>query len=321
MNSDQSILVLGANGQIGTVLTDFLRKKYGVERVIASDIRPPEQDSGPFELIDVTDGPLLDEMIQKHRVGQIYHLAAILSATGEKMPLKTWDINMKGLLNVLESGVRHQVGRIFFPSTIAVFGGTTPRQNTANEVPLLPETVYGITKVAGENWCNYYFKRYGLDVRSVRYPGIIGYQSDPGGGTTDYAVEIYHKAILEGKYTCFLGPDTRLPMMYMDDAIRATVEIMEAPSENIRKRHSYNLSAMSFTPAEQAASIRKYIPDFEISYEPDFRQKIAESWTESIDDTDARKDWNWQPRYLLDEMTRDMLFHLGERYGRQVIHS
>lgn len=320
MSTDRSILILGANGQIGTVLTDFLRKKYGRERVVASDIRDPSSDSGPFELVDVTDAARIADVIAKYKVNQIYHLAAILSATGEKMPLKTWDINMDGLLNVLEASRQANVERVFFPSTIAVFGATTPRENTANEVPLLPETVYGITKVAGENWCNYYHKKFGLDVRSVRYPGIIGHQSDPGGGTTDYAVEIYHEAIKKGSYTCFLGPETRLPMMYMDDAIRATVEIMEASSEQIKKRHSYNLSAMSFTPAEQAASIRKYIPDFEIRYEPDFRQQIADSWTESIDDSEARKDWGWKPEYLLDAMTKDMLLHLGERYERPVIH-
>lgn len=316
MSSKKSILVLGANGQIGTVLTAYLREQFGRDQVIASDIHTPEVESGPFELIDVTDARRIDEMVVKHRVGQIYHLAAILSARGEQMPLKTWSINMEGLLNVLEVAKTRELDKVFFPSTIAVFGATTPRVQTANEVPLLPTTVYGITKVAGENWCNYYHKRYGLDVRSLRYPGIIGYQSDPGGGTTDYAVEIYHKALSEGAYTCFLGPDTRLPMMYMDDAIRATVQLMEADSEKIRKRHSYNLAAVSFTPAEQAESIRKLMPEFQMDYKPDFRQQIADSWTESIDDSEARMDWGWKHKFDLDAMTRDMCMHLGPRYGK-----
>jgi len=316
MSSKKSILVLGANGQIGTVLTAYLREQFGRDRVIASDIRTPEVESGPFELIDVTDARRIDEMVVKHRVGQIYHLAAILSARGEQMPLKTWSINMEGLLNVLEVAKTRELDKVFFPSTIAVFGATTPRVQTANEVPLLPTTVYGITKVAGENWCNYYHKRYGLDVRSLRYPGIIGYQSEPGGGTTDYAVEIYHKALSEGAYTCFLGPDTRLPMMYMDDAIRATVQLMEADSVKIRKRHSYNLAAVSFTPAEQAESIRKLMPEFQMDYKPDFRQQIADSWTESIDDSEARMDWGWRHKFDLDAMTRDMCMHLGPRYGK-----
>ena len=319
MSSQKSILILGANGQIGTVLTEHLREKFGENSVIASDIRETTRASGPFEIIDVTDGDRLSEMIKKYKVSEIYHLAAILSATGEKMPIKTWDINMNGLLNVLEAARQEHVEKIFFPSSIAVFGPTTPRLDTPNEVPLLPETVFGITKAVGEYWCHYYHMRYGTDVRSLRYPGIISYQSDPGGGTTDYAVEIYHEAVKNGRYTCFLGPDTRLPMMYMDDAIRATLEIMEAPAENIRKRHSYNLAAMSFSPSEQAKSIKGFMPDFQISYEPDYRQKIAESWTESIDDSDARNDWGWQPEYNLETMTKDMLLHLGKRYGNPVI--
>jgi threonine 3-dehydrogenase len=302
-----TILILGAGGQIGTVLTAHLREQFGSSRVIASDIREVEGSDGPFELVDVTDGERILEVIRRYGVTQVYHLAAILSATGEKMPRKTWDVNMQGLLNVLEVARQEGLAKVFFPSTIAVFGPTTPRQMTANEVPLLPETVYGITKVAGENWCNYYHSKYGLDVRSVRYPGIVGHQSEPGGGTTDYAVEIYHEALKNGRYTCFLKEDTRLPMMFMDDAIRATAEIMEAPAERIKKRHSYNLAAMSFTPGEQAASIRKVLPEFEISYEPDFRQQIAESWSESIDDSDARKDWGWKHAYDLDRMTATMI--------------
>ena len=320
MSSHRSILILGANGQIGTVLTEQLREKFGERAVVASDIREAEGSTGPFEIIDVTDGERLTEMIRKYKVTEIYHLAAILSATGEKMPLKTWDINMKGLLNVLEASRQETVSKVFFPSSIAVFGPTTPRVDTPNEVPLLPETVYGISKAVGENWCHYYHMRYGLDVRSLRYPGIISYQSDPGGGTTDYAVEIYHEALKHGSYTCFLGPDTRLPMMYMDDAIRATLELMETPAEKIKKRNSYNLAAMSFSPSEQALSIKALMPEFEIRYEPDYRQKIAESWTESIDDSDARNDWGWKPEYSLDTMTKDMLFHLGQRYGKQVIN-
>ena len=302
-----TILILGAGGQIGTVLTAHLREQYGSSRVIASDIRKMEGSDGPFELVDVTDGERILEVIKRYGVTQVYHLAAILSATGEKMPRKTWDVNMQGLLNVLEVARQEGLAKVFFPSTIAVFGPTTPRQMTANDVPLLPETVYGITKVAGENWCHYYHSRYGLDVRSLRYPGIVGHQSDPGGGTTDYAVEIYHEALKNGRYTCFLKEDTRLPMMFMDDAIRATAEIMEAPAEQIKKRNSYNLAAISFTPGEQAASIRKILPEFQISYEPDFRQQIAESWSESIDDSDARRDWGWKHEYDLDRMTATMI--------------
>lgn len=309
------ILITGANGQIGRVLTAALRERYGREQVIASDIQEADYDNSPFTFLDILNITRLEEIIKDYGITQIYHLAAILSANGEWNPSKTWNINLNGTLSVLELAKdNEQIEKVFFPSTIAVFGSTTPRIETGQHVALLPETVYGIAKSTGELWCNYYHNRYGVDVRSVRYPGIVGYQSLPSGGTTDYAVEIYHEALLHGKYTCFLKPDTRLPMMYMPDAIRATIELMEADSSQVNTRIGYNLSAMAFTPAEIARSIREHIPDFEISYEPDFRQEIAASWTESIDDSVARREWKWLPSYNLDKMTSDMLMQLRKQY-------
>jgi threonine 3-dehydrogenase len=310
-----TILVIGANGQLGAVLTEALRAQFGQDQVIASDIRQPDKPGGRFELLDVLDATRLGETIAKNRVTQIYHLAAILSAKGEQAPLPTWDINMKGLLNVLEAGREHNVAKIFYPSSIAVFGLTTPRDNTPQFTAMEPTTVYGISKVAGELWSQYYFTRYGLDVRSVRYPGIIGYQSMPGGGTTDYAVEIYHKAVLGQPFECFLREDTLLPMIYMDDAVRGTLELMDAPAEKIKVRTSYNLSAMSFTPAQIADEIIKHRPAFEVSYNPDFRQAIADSWTMRMDDSRARQDWGWKPRFDLPAMTVDMLEQLSRQYG------
>ncbi|HMO38314.1 MAG TPA: NAD-dependent epimerase/dehydratase family protein [Saprospiraceae bacterium] len=309
----ENILVIGANGQIGTVLTETLRAHFGDTRVLATDLHAPEQASGWFETLDVLDGERLNDLVAKHQIQDIYHLAAILSAKGEQNPKWAWDINMQGLFQVLEVAKMHHC-RIFFPSSIAVFGGESPKYKTPQHAVLQPQTVYGISKVAGEHWCNYYHQKYQLDTRSVRYPGIIGYQSLPGGGTTDYAVDIYHKAVQGLPFECFLKADTTLPMMYMNDAIRATIELMQAPAEQVKIRTSYNIASMSFTPSEIADSIRKQIPDFQISYQPDFRQAIAESWPASIDDSAARNDWHWHPAYDLDQMTQEMLWHLQEYY-------
>ncbi len=313
MNQDK-ILVVGAGGQIGAVLTDALREAHGTDNVIATDLRPLENQSGPSEILDALDGNALAELVKKYRATQIYHLAAILSATGEKNPMWAWDVNMRSLFNVLEVSRENQLSKVYFPSSIAVFGLQAAPAMTPQYTVLIPETVYGISKVAGENWANYYYRRYGLDVRSLRYPGIIGYQSMPGGGTTDYAVDIYHYAVQGKAYECFLRADTPLPMLYMPDAIRATLQLMEAPANNLTVRTSYNLAGMTFNPGEITASIQKEVPDFRVTYKPDFRQAIADSWPASIDDSAARKDWGWKPEFNLDAMTRDMLLHLGEQY-------
>ena len=309
MTSDR-ILLTGAGGQIGAVLTEALRTAYGPDNVVATDIKPLDNQSGPHEILDALDAAKLNELVDRYRITQIYHLAAILSATGEKDPMWAWNINMTSLFNVLETARTRQLHKVYFPSSIAVFGREARRENTPQFEVLIPETVYGISKVAGENWANYYFRRYGLDVRSLRYPGIIGYQSLPGGGTTDYAVDIYHYAVRHQPFECFLKADTRLPMLYMPDTIRATLQLMEAPADRLTVRTSYNLAGMSFTPEEIAASIRKEMSDFQISYKPDFRQAIADSWPATIDDSAARNDWDWKPEYDLDAMTRDMLYHL-----------
>jgi nucleoside-diphosphate-sugar epimerase len=308
--SQPKILITGANGQIGRVLTEELRRIYGQNAVLATDITKLPSTREPFEFLDILNNQRLKEIVEDYKITQIYHLAAILSANGEWNPIKTWNINLNGLLAILELAREKKMDKIFFPSTIAVFGNTTPRVQTAQDVPLLPATVYGMSKATGELWCNYYFQKYNVDVRSLRYPGIIGWQSLPAGGTTDYAVEIYHAALKEHSYECFLSKDTRLPMMYMDDAIKATVDIMQAPKEKIKIRYGYNLAAMSFTPQEIAAEIQRHIPAFIISYKPDFRQDIAASWTESIDDSKARTDWGWLPHFDLESMTVDMLSHL-----------
>jgi nucleoside-diphosphate-sugar epimerase len=310
----EMILVTGATGQIGTVLSEALRAEYGQDNVLATDIKKPDQQTGLFEMLDILNTQRIKEIVEDYKVTTIYHLAAILSASGEWNPQKTWNVNMNGLLSILELARESGLQKVFFPSTIAVFGKTTPRVLTPQHTVMTPSTVYGISKASGELWCEYYHDRFGLDVRSVRYPGIISYQSMPGGGTTDYAVDIFHQAIQHGKYTCFLEANTRLPMMYMDDSIRATLELMRAPADKIKIRTSYNLAAMSFTPAELATSIKKHIPDFTIDYAPDHRQAIAASWTESIDDSDARKDWGWKPQYDLDEMTSEMLNQLKHKY-------
>ena len=305
-----NILIIGAGGQIGAVLTETLREVHGADHVLATDLRALGEQTGPTAILNVLDPVALEELVRKWRINQIYHLAAILSATGEKDPMWAWDVNMKGLFNVLEIARQRSLKKIYFPSSIAVFGREAVHQRTPQYEILIPETVYGISKVAGENWCNYYYRRYGLDVRSLRYPGIIGYQSMPGGGTTDYAVDIYHYAVRGEPYECFLSANTRLPMLYMPDAIRATIELMEAPTNRLSVRTSYNLAGMSFTPHEVAQSIRQEIPGFKIRYKPDFRQAIADSWPASIDDSLARADWGWRPEFDLNRMTTDMLLHL-----------
>ena len=308
-------LVIGANGQIGTVLTQALRDMIGQDQVIASDLSAPAgQAPGPFETLDILDATRLGEILRQYEIKEIYHLAAILSATGEQHPKWSWEVNMGGLSHVLEAAREYRL-KVFFPSSIASFGPFAERQNTPQHGPLEPTTVYGISKVAGELWSQYYFLRYGVDVRSLRYPGIISYQSMPGGGTTDYAVDIFHKAVRGEAFTCFLREDTRLPMMYMDDAVRATLMLMNAPPEQVKLRTSYNLAGMSFTPAELAAAIRKHYPRFEVAYQPDFRQAIADSWPESLDDTDARTHWGWAPEYDLAAMTAEMLLRLEEKYA------
>lgn len=313
----EKILIMGACGQIGVELTAALRKQHGSNNVIASDIRPAAhpllEGNGPYEVLDAMDAKATFEIVKKYGITQIYLLAALLSATGEKDPKRAWDINMQSLLQVLDLGVQEKLNKIYWPSSIAIFGPTTPRQHTPQKTVVEPRTVYGISKYAGELWCQYYYQRYGLDVRSIRYPGLISWRSDPGGGTTDYAVEIYHEALKHGKYTSFLSEDTHLPMMYMDDAIRGTMELMEAPAEKLKTRMAYNLSAMSFSPKEIAEAIKKHIPHFEISYKPDFRQHIADGWPQSIDDSAAREDWGWYHHFGLDKMTEDMLKHLKKK--------
>lgn len=309
----KKILIIGAGGQIGTELAETLRAQLGAESVVASDIRESEALSagGPFRTLNVMDKAAMYDLIQSEGITEIYNLAALLSATGEKNPEFAWKLNMEGLLNSLEAVRELGLDKLFWPSSIAVFGPTTPRQNTPQTTVMEPSTVYGISKLAGERWCEYYFKRYGTDVRSIRYPGLISYKSPPGGGTTDYAVEIFHEAVKHNAYTSFLGPESALPMMYMPDAIRATIELMDAPKESIGIRSSYNLGGISFTPAEIAAKIAEKKQGFQISYAPDFRQKIADSWPASIDDSQATKDWGWQMEYDLNAMVDDMLHHIG----------
>ena len=309
-----TILIIGANGQLGTVLGNELQELYGKENVIASDIRPKPNFNGVFELLDATDYDAIENVVLKYSVTQIYHLAAILSANGEKHPLRTWDLNMTMMLNVFEVARLNNIEKVFFPSSIAVFGDAVDRENTLQESYLNPETVYGISKASGENWAQYYFKKYDLDIRSLRYPGVIGHQSLPGGGTTDYAVEIYHSAVKDEDFTCFLKDDTVLPMIFMDDAIRATIELMNAPKEKIKIRTSYNIASMSFSPKEITSAIKEECPNFKVDYKPDFRQEIADGWPKLIDDTAAREDWNWNPKYDLKSMTIEMLSKLKEKY-------
>jgi nucleoside-diphosphate-sugar epimerase len=309
------ILILGACGQIGTELTEKLRTIYGSENIIASDIREGDlfmMKAGPFEIIDATDKETILKVVKKYNVTQVYLLAAMLSATAEKAPEKGWNLNMKSLLGVLDLAKEKHIKQIYWPSSIAVFGPTTPKQNTPQKTLMEPSTVYGISKVSGEFWCKYYHDKYDVDVRSLRYPGIISWKTKPGGGTTDYAVDIFFKAIEKGNYNCFLSEKTRLPMMYMNDAIDATIQIMQAKPEDIKIRTSYNLSAMDFTPQEISLEIKNYIPDFKITYQPDYRQQIADTWPQSIDDSSARKDWNWQQKFDLKSMTADIFKNLKD---------
>jgi nucleoside-diphosphate-sugar epimerase len=309
----EKILVIGASGQIGVELTLALRKIYGDANVIASDLREENillKGTGPYVSMDVMNKEMLHVQVIRQGITQIYLLAAILSATGEKNPHLAWSLNMQSLLNVLDIAKEENLHKVFWPSSIAVFGPTSPKQNCPQQTIIEPTTVYGISKYAGEFWCNYFYQRYKVDVRSLRYPGLISYKSEPGGGTTDYAVEIFHEVLEQKKYKCFLREDTYLPMMYMPDAIRATTELMEADAAKISIRTSYNISGMSFSPKEIAAEIKKYIPEFSISYKPDYRQPIADSWPQSIDDTVARKDWNWKEEFALEAMTNDMLENL-----------
>lgn len=310
----EKIFVIGANGQIGTELVAALRKIHGAENVIASDINSPNyalRNTGPFEYANVLDKENLHHLFDKHRPTQVYLLAAILSAVGEQKPKMAWDLNMTGLLHVLDFAVEFKVQKVFWPSSIAVFGPHSPQYNTPQYCVMDPNTVYGFSKLAGERWCEYYFEKYGLDVRSLRYPGLIGWRANPGGGTTDYAVHIFHEALKHGKYQGFLSAQTALPMMYMDDAIRATLTLMDAPAEQITIRSSYNLAGVSFTPEEIAAEVKKLMPNFEMSYvESDPRQAIANSWPKSIDDSQAQQDWGWQLEYDLPKITEDMLTNL-----------
>lgn len=310
----KNILIIGACGQIGTELTFTLREKYGSDIIIASDIREGNDslvNSGPFELLDATDYDALEELIAYYEIDTVYLMAAMLSATAEKFPMRAWNLNMNSLFNVLNLAKEKKISKIFWPSSIAVFGPNTPKENTPQNTIMEPSTVYGISKQSGERWCEYYYNKFGVDVRSIRYPGLISWKTMPGGGTTDYAVEIYHKAISEGAYTSFLGANTNLPMMFMDDAIRATLEVMESDPEKIKVRSAYNLAAMSFTPSEIAVSIQKHLPNFEMSFEPDSRQEIADSWPSSIDDSIAHTDWGWQAEFDLEKTTSEMLKNLS----------
>ncbi|MFC2188106.1 NAD-dependent epimerase/dehydratase family protein [Fulvivirgaceae bacterium LMO-SS25] len=314
----EKILVIGAGGQLGSELTFALAKLHGTTNVIATDINDRSRkifDGLQFFTLDAMDKAAICDLIDKHNITQIYHLAAILSATGEKNPIWAWDLNMKSLLNVLELGREKKLNKIYWPSSIAVFGPNTPVDNTPQNCVMDPSTVYGISKLAGERWCEYYFLKYGLDVRSLRYPGLIGYKSLPGGGTTDYAVDIFHKAIEGESFECFLDKGTLLPMMYMPDAIKATIDLMQAPIENVKVRSSYNVGALSFSPEEIYEEIRKHYPDFKITYKPDSRQGIADSWPNSIDDSAAREDWHWKPDYDLPYMVKDIIENLPPLIG------
>lgn len=317
--NNQRILVTGATGQIGSELVPALREIYGVENVIVGiHTRAPSEDlkQGPTDDVDVTEKSSIKDSVKKHDINTIYHMAAILSVKGEENPWLAWNVNMNGTYNVLEVAREQGVSQVFCPSSIAVFGPETPKCNTPQETVLRPGTMYGVTKVAGELLCDYYFDRFGLDVRGVRYPGIISNKTLPGGGTTDYAVEIFYEAIKNEKYTCFLKPDSTLPMMYMPDCIKATIDLMQAPIEKLEHHSDFNLAAFSFSPKELATEIKNHIPEFKINYEPDERQKIADSWPKSIDDSAAREEWGWKPEYDLPSMVKDMLDVLREKHNR-----
>ncbi len=315
----KKIMVTGAVGQIGSELTMALRKKYGTDNVLATghktQPKPELRDSGPFEFINVTKRETIEDVIKKYKVDTIYHMSAILSAVGEKNPQLAWDVNMNGTYNILEIAREREMTRVFVPSSIAAFGPETPRDSTPQETILRPKTMYGVTKVAGELLCDYYVKRFGLDVRGCRYPGIISYETLPGGGTTDYAVAIFFEAVKNKKYTCYLREDTRLPMMYMPDCLKATLDLMDADFSKVKHHSDFNVTAMSFSAGELAAEIKKHIPEFSVDYKPDFRQQIADSWPKSLDDSAARKEWGWKPGYDLAAMTKDMLAVLSKRHA------
>jgi nucleoside-diphosphate-sugar epimerase len=304
------ILVIGSSGQIGTELVHELREHYGMDQVIASDLKSPETPIGPFAVLDVLDRQALSDLVQKQGITQIYLLAALLSATAEKNPMFAWRLNMEGLFNVLDLAKEKRIAKVYWPSSIAVFGPNTPKQHTPQFTVMEPSTVYGISKLAGERWCQYYFEKYQVDVRSLRYPGLIGWKSAPGGGTTDYAVHIFHEALKSGYYECFLSENTTLPMMYMPDALKATLTLMDAPASKIQIRSGYNLAGISFSPKEIAAEIKKHLPQFQITYAPDFRQQIADTWPQSVDDARTQADWGWKPGFDLKTMTLDMLKNL-----------
>ncbi len=317
MSRDTRILIIGANGQIGTELATELARLHGEDAVITSDLSPQGRvRTLQHEALDVTDAAALATVVKRHKITQIYHLAAALSANGEKHPMWAWDLNMKGLLNVLELARHEKLDKVFWPSSIAAFGPSTPAVDTPQTTVMDPTTVYGISKLAGERWCDWYHAKHGVDVRSLRYPGLISWKTPPGGGTTDYAVEIFHSALKEGRYTCFLKEDQALPMMYMPDALRATIELMNAPAEAVKQRGSYNLAGVSFTPEQIAASLRRRLPQFTMDCQPDFRQAIAASWPQRIDDSAAQADWGWQLRYDLDAMVDDMLTELARELKR-----
>lgn len=313
MADTERILVIGSKGQIGTELVEKLRSIYGAANVLSSDIKEPEPDDQNYYKLNVLDKNELYSFVKQHKITQVYLLAALLSATAEKNPAFAWELNMNSLFYVLDLAKEKHLKQVYWPSSIAAFGPTTPKQNTPQHTIMDPATVYGISKQAGERWCEYYHLKFGVDVRGLRYPGLIGWKSLPGGGTTDYAVDIFYKAKMGETFNCFLGPETTLPMMYMDDAIRATVEIMMAPVQKVKIRSSYNLAGMSFSPAEIAAEIKKHIPDFNITYAPDFRQEIANGWPQSIDDVEARKDWGWKAEYDLGKLVEIMLKNIRIR--------
>lgn len=313
------ILIIGACGQIGTELTMALSKRFGKDKIVASDIREGNEmmmKSAHFELLDATDLEAVEDIVFRYKVDTVYLMAAMLSAIAERFPAKAWDLNMNSLFHILNLAKDKKVKKVFWPSSIAVFGETTPAQNTPQTTVMEPSTVYGISKQTGERWCEYYHTKYDVDVRSIRYPGLISYTTEPGGGTTDYAVDIYHRALKHGQYRCFLKEGTVLPMMYMDDAIKATIAIMDAPIDAIKIRSSYNLAAVSYAPEDVTTSIQKHMPEFEITYEPDFRQSIADTWPQSIDDSEARNDWGWSHSFGLEEITKTMLDNLRDRYTK-----
>lgn len=315
----KKVLIIGAAGQIGTDLTIELRNRLGADNVVATDIKLASEEvmeGGPFENLDAMNEERLKEIIEKYKITEIYHLAAILSGDAEKNPKWAWDLNMDSLFNVLDVSKEKGIDKIFWPSSMGAFGPSTPEWDTPQVTVMEPTTVYGISKLAGERWVEYYHKRYGMDIRSLRYPGLISWKTEAGGGTTDYAVEIFYEAFKCGKYECFLSKDIALAMMYMDDAVEATIQLMDAPAENVKVRSSYNMGGISFTPEELANELKKYVPELEVTYKPDFRQDIAESWPRRISDEAAQKDWGWKQQYNLEKMVKDMVHHIKEKLGK-----